>query len=202
MRTSIAPSAAVFSTVSPENALSLGPRTIRTPTIPSATAPSRNKRTCSPRNIAAKITVIKGAAYPIAVTSGSGNRPRPAKPSPIAAVPTNPRQKCPIGEAAFSPVRRSPRTASQARITGNAKTERKKTACPAGTCCAVALISEAIVMKVMTEQILRAMPLSGCIWRSFWRDHCVRMIQGQFLSCTRANARAGLMRKFERSNAR
>ena len=41
---------------------SRGDSTISTPAIPSATIPSRKARTCSPRNIAAKITVSSGIA--------------------------------------------------------------------------------------------------------------------------------------------
>ena len=42
-----------------------------------------------------------------------------------------------------------------------AKNERKKTACPGGTCGAEALMQIAIAVKTQTERTLRPMPRSG-----------------------------------------
>jgi hypothetical protein len=51
--------------------------------------------------------------------------------------------------------------ASQAMITGIAKKDRKKTASPGGTWLAVALIKDAMTIKVTTEQSLKKMPRIG-----------------------------------------
>ena len=97
----------------------------------------------------------------MAVTSGSGRYPSPAKPSPIAMVPISPRQKWPKGLVVFSPRGSSRWSASQTKITGIAKKDRKNTVWPAGTCWAVALIIEAMTMKTRTEASLKAMPRRG-----------------------------------------
>ena len=63
--------------------------------------------------------------------------------------------------AVFSPPGNSRRTASQTKITGIAKNDRKNTVCPAGTWSAVDLIIEAMTMKTSTEASLKAMPRRG-----------------------------------------
>ena len=83
------------------------------------------------------------------------------KPSPIAEVPTSPRQKWPSGCAVSRPWRRLCAAISQAKITGIAKNERKKTASPGGTCGADDLMQIAIAVKTITEKIFRPMPRSG-----------------------------------------
>jgi hypothetical protein len=67
---------------------------------------------------------------------------------------------------ARSPVRNSPRNMSQPQITGIAKADRKNTACPGGTVSAVALISEIMVMKTITENSFKEMALNGCMIKS------------------------------------
>ena len=50
---------------------------------------------------------------------------------------------------------------------GIAKSDRKKTTCPAGTVPSVALMSAAIAMKTTTEQTLSDMPKSGFMRATF-----------------------------------
>ena len=62
---------------------------------------------------------------------------------------------------------RSPRAQSHPMITGIAKKDRKKTACPGGTCSDVALTSDAMTTNVITDINLKPIPLSGDILLPF-----------------------------------
>jgi hypothetical protein len=52
-------------------------------------------------------------------------------------------------------------------MTGNAKKDRKKTACPGGTSTEAAFTRLAIPMNIQTDKILNAMPRSGCMTAPF-----------------------------------
>ena len=138
-----------------------GQRMIITPTNPIATALTRIRRIFSPSNTAARMTVKIGVAKPMAVTSGRGSRPRPVKVSPIAVVPNSPRQTWPIGFCVFSPLFSLPRCASQIRITGMAKKERKKTDSPAGTSSASDLMIADMQVKSRIAVIFSPTPRAG-----------------------------------------
>jgi hypothetical protein len=60
--TSIAPKACAVSTRAPGTMVRRGESTMSTPIMPRITAEIRNSRTFSPRNMAAKTTVRRGAA--------------------------------------------------------------------------------------------------------------------------------------------
>ena len=72
----------------------------------------------------------------------------------MAMVPTSPRQTWPKAWLARNPVASSRRIPSHSTITGMAKNDLKNTASPDGTLGAVAFISEAMVMKTMTDTTL------------------------------------------------
>ena len=99
----------------------------------------------------------------MAVTSGNGSSCSPAKPSPIAVVPTSPRQTWPSGFTVRNPVASSRLKNSQTTITGMAKNDRKNTTSPAGTWPPVDFIRVAMVTNTRTETIFSAMPRMGCM---------------------------------------
>ena len=126
-----------------------------------ATAAIRMARIRSPSMMAARIRVKIGVAYPIAVASGRGIRPRPVKVSPIAVVPNTPRQKWPMGLRTVKPCANSPRAISQIMITGMAKSERKNTISPGGKWSDCALTIDAMTVNRNTALVFRATANTG-----------------------------------------